>query len=62
MTIFTKDILLAPENEIICYCSNITKGQINEAISNGATSLAAIKEVTGACIAARCKEMSPRGR
>ncbi|SMF43090.1 (2Fe-2S)-binding protein [Desulfovibrio gilichinskyi] len=62
MPTFTEDILLAPESEIVCYCSAVTKREIVEAIASGADSLTAIKDVTGACTVARCKEMNPRGR
>ncbi|OEU66220.1 MAG: hypothetical protein BA863_09270 [Desulfovibrio sp. S3730MH75] len=59
---FSENILLAPDNEQVCYCSNITKGQIQDAIAGGANTLAKIKGTTGACLAARCKEMNPRDR
>lgn len=47
--------------EIVCYCSNVTKGEIVDAIHNGAKTLADIKEVTGACTVGRCKELNPTG-
>lgn len=59
---FTEDIRNAPETETVCYCSDVTKAEILNAMDNGARSLADIKEVTGACIQGRCKELSPRGR
>ncbi len=59
---FTENILEAPLNEVACYCSNVSKGQILEAIWAGARSLQDIKAMTGACIIGRCKELSPRGR
>ncbi|WP_034602697.1 (2Fe-2S)-binding protein [Maridesulfovibrio frigidus] len=62
MVKFSENILLAPESEQVCYCLNITKGQIQHAIAGGADTLAKIKGATGACLAARCKEMNPRGR
>ncbi len=48
--------------EIVCYCSNVTKGQIIEAMDNGARTLADIRKMTGACTKGRCKELSPRGK
>ena len=46
--------------KVICYCSNVTEGEIVQAISRGARSLNDIRELTGACTLAKCKEMSPR--
>lgn len=50
------------ENEIICYCSNITKGEIIKAIQNGAKDLKDIQKMTKACTAGNCKELSPKKR
>lgn len=47
--------------EIVCYCSNVTKGQIVDAIKDGAKTLNDIKEMTGACTIGRCKELNPAG-
>jgi len=47
-------------DEIICYCSNVSKNKILEAIKNGAKSLQDIRDATGACTVGRCKELSPR--
>jgi len=58
----TEDILEAPLNELVCYCSNVTKGRILAAIQEGARSLEAIKTATGACSIGKCKELSPRKR
>lgn len=46
--------------EIICYCSNVTKGQIVDALDNGAKTLDDIRKSTGACTKGQCKELSPR--
>ena len=59
---FTEDILEAPLNEMVCYCSKVTKGRILAAIQEGARSLEAIKAATGACSMGKCKELSPRKR
>ena len=46
-------------SEIICLCKNISEETIKEAIKNGATTLEAVKEATGAttgfCHGGRCK-------
>ena len=47
-------------DEIVCYCSNITKKQILAALYNGAKTLGDIRRTTGACTVGKCKEMSPR--
>lgn len=48
--------------EIICYCSNVTKAQILIALENGAKTLDDIRKITGACTLGMCKELSPRGK
>jgi nitrite reductase (NADH) large subunit len=62
MSKYTPDIRLAPDFETVCHCSNVTKADILRAKQNGATSLADIKEMTGACTQGRCRETNPRGR
>ncbi len=59
---FTEDIRNAPDSETVCYCSNISKGQIIAAKTAGAKTLNDIKQMTGACTQGRCKETSPRKR
>lgn len=48
--------------EMVCYCSNVTKGQITEALQQGAETLDDIRRMTGACTKGNCKELSPRGK
>lgn len=57
-----EEILSMPMDAIVCFCDNVTKRQIFEAIQNGAKTLSEIKAVTGACTSADCKELSPRRR
>lgn len=47
--------------EIICYCSNVTRGDIITALKNGAKTFDDVREATGACTEGNCKELSPRG-
>ncbi len=47
------------ENEMVCYCNHVTKGQILEALKNGAKTLDDIRKMTGACVNGNCKELSP---
>ena len=48
--------------EIICYCSNVTKNDIIKAIKEGAETLEDIRERTSACTIGNCKELSPKKR
>lgn len=49
---------------IVCFCKQVSKETIVEAIKNGATTLEAIKETTGAatgaCHGSRCSETIKR--
>ena len=60
--VFTDDILQAPQDETVCWCSKVSKLQILEAKRNGAKTMADIRRMTGACTVGQCKELSPRGR
>jgi len=46
--------------EIVCFCSNVSKQEIIEAIKNGAKTLEDIRLKTNACTLGKCKELSPR--
>jgi NAD(P)H-nitrite reductase large subunit len=59
---FTEDILAAPDDEIVCWCSMVSKGTILKAIRAGAVTLEHIRGETRACTLGRCKVLSPRGR
>lgn len=48
--------------DIICYCDNVTKGQIIAAMDAGAQTLKDIKQTTGACTSCRCAELNPSGK
>ncbi len=48
--------------QIICYCSNVSKAQIIDAIRGGARTLQDIREMTSACTIGNCKVMSPKKR
>ena len=48
------------DDEMICYCSNVTRGQIIEALENGAKNLNDIRKMTGACTLRQCETLSPR--
>ncbi len=48
--------------ELICYCKNVSKTEIQSAILKGAKTLKDIQEATGACTGNRCKELNPNQR
>jgi bacterioferritin-associated ferredoxin len=49
-------------DEMICYCQQVTKREIEKAISDGAKTLKDIQEITGACTGNQCKELNPSGK
>ena len=62
MSSYIINVLEAPLDEIVCWCSNVSKQSILDAIQNGARSMDDLRRMTGACTVGRCKELSPRGR
>ncbi|MDO4266136.1 MAG: (2Fe-2S)-binding protein [Eubacteriales bacterium] len=46
--------------EIVCYCSDVTKGDILRALENGARTLSDVRKATGACTKPDCMNKSPR--
>jgi bacterioferritin-associated ferredoxin len=50
------------QNEIVCYCSGISRQQIITAIKNGANTMKKIREATGACTKGNCAKMNPQKR
>ena len=59
---FTEDIREAPEAEMVCWCSGVSKGAVLRAVEAGAASVQDIRDATGACTLGLCRERSPRGR
>lgn len=49
-------------DKIICHCKQVSKNEIEKAISDGAKTLKDIQEMTGACTGNDCKEMNPSGK
>ena len=56
------DVTTLLDEDLICYCIQVDKKTIVEVIRNGATTLSAIKEATGACTGNECKRLNPNGR
>lgn len=59
---YTENVLEAPLDETVCWCSGVSKRSILDAIRNGARNMDDIRRMTGACTQGRCKELSPRSR
>ena len=51
----------APDTTKVCYCNDVTLGEIRAAIKDGAKSVDEIREATGACTGNRCEELNPSG-
>lgn len=51
----------AASDEMVCWCSSVTRGDILAALDQGARTLDDIKRMTGACTIDRCKELNPAG-
>lgn len=59
---FTDDVRYAPDDEYVCWCSCVSKGDILRAMRQGSRTLEDIRTATGACIQGQCMERNPRGR
>lgn len=46
---------------VICYCSNITRGEIKNAVMNGCKTIADVHRFTGKNIKGQCVEKNPEG-
>jgi hypothetical protein len=49
-------------NVPICYCSNLTRGEINNAVENGCKSIDDVQNYTAKDITGLCKERNPLGK
>ncbi|MDL2298837.1 (2Fe-2S)-binding protein [Synergistaceae bacterium OttesenSCG-928-D05] len=49
------------DNEIICWCKEVTVRQIRDAVENGARSADAVSRVTGAGAGTECAVKNPKG-
>ncbi len=56
------DVSTLSDEDLICYCLEVDKGTIVQAIRNGAVTLKAIKEATTACTGNECAEKNPNKR
>lgn len=51
-----------PDSVTVCYCKNVKKGEIVNAIKNGNNTLVKIQQSTSACTGKECKKMNPSGK
>jgi len=56
------DVTTLDETDLICYCIEVDKETITNAIKNGAIMLKTIKEQTKACTGSDCKNVNPNRR
>jgi NAD(P)H-nitrite reductase large subunit len=54
--------LEANDSELVCYCIEVDKKTIIDAIKNGKDTLSKIKESTKACTGSSCKDLNPSGK
>lgn len=59
---FTPNIMDAPDDEIVCWCVKVTKGQVCDAIAGGSTTLDTLHHQLGILRGKYCADVSPRGR
>lgn len=58
--VWFKDV--SDKNVPICYCSNLTRKEIREAVSKGYTTITEIRNYTGKNITGNCLTENPTGR
>lgn len=51
----------ADQNEVVCYCKEVDKREILQAITSGARTLNDVAEKTGACTGNECAVKNPSG-
>ncbi|ADV45807.1 (2Fe-2S)-binding protein [Nitratifractor salsuginis] len=56
------DVTTLSNEDLICYCVEVDKKSIVEAIKKGASTLKAIKEATAACTGNECARKNPNKR
>ena len=46
----------------VCYCSNLTRGEIKDAVKNGCKSIDDVQNYTGKDVTGMCEERNPLGK
>jgi bacterioferritin-associated ferredoxin len=52
---------MSDSDEMICYCGQVGRSTILQAIRRGAKTLKDIQQATGAGVGSRCKQLNPKG-
>lgn len=47
---------------VICYCSELTRGEIQAAVKNGCRTIADVRKYTSKNITGQCAEKNPSGK
>ena len=50
------------DDGFICYCSELTRGEIKNAVKNGHQTIADVRKYTGKNITGQCAEKNPSGK
>ena len=56
------DVASLHDDDLICFCIEVDKKTVLQAIRNGATTLEMIKKTTHACTGNECKAKNPTGK
>ena len=56
-----KNWKLAEDSQTVCFCRQVSKETIVEAIRNGCSTLAHIQDETQACTGNECSKLNPSG-
>jgi NAD(P)H-nitrite reductase large subunit len=62
MQFFSKDytnVEMLDDDDLICFCINVDKKTIVQAVKDGADSLKKVREATAACTGDDCKNVNP---
>ena len=50
------------DNAVICYCSDLTRGEIKNAVKNDCCTIADIRKYTNKNITGQCAQKNPSGK
>ena len=50
------------DDALICYCSDITRGEIKNAVKSGCRTIADVRKHTNKNITGQCREKNPSGK
>ena len=50
------------DGDLICYCSELTRGEIKNAVKKGYQTIADVRKYTGKNLTGQCAEKNPSGK